>query len=423
VRLTILHTNDIHGRERRIAQIATIVEREQAASDHPVIYLDAGDVEETTNRLSNLTKGTAMHRLMNHTGCAAATVGNACWLRYGPAVLAEHARAARYPLLLANLQPVEGPVPSVLLGDVGVIGLTASFADFFENDFDWGFRPLSEVEVARTRARQLREAGASLVVVLSHLGLADGYNSGISDRGLARELQGEIDLIVGAHSHDLLPEGEWVGGVLIAQAGCYGDHIGRIEIDGAQLTATVEPVPDDTPLPPAVLAEAALIEPEVRSLLDEEIGVLDSPLDGDWIAAMLRERMGAEVGLVAAGQALVVDAIPPGPLTRGALWEACESPANPGVANVSGELLARMVERGNDPAFVAETPRPLRGRMRGRLHVSGPDRFDPARDYVVAATDWELEHYGGLVERDWGIRVRYDFPTIVREAIEEHLAR
>jgi hypothetical protein len=63
VRLTILHTNDIHGHQARLAQIATIVERVKANADHTVLYLDAGDVEDTTNRLSNLTKGTAMHRL------------------------------------------------------------------------------------------------------------------------------------------------------------------------------------------------------------------------------------------------------------------------------------------------------------------------------------------------------------------------
>lgn len=423
MRLTILHTNDIHGRQERIAQIATLVEREREAADHTVLYLDAGDVEETTNRLSNLTKGTAMHRLLGRAGCDAAAVGNACWLRYGPAVLAEHACAADYPLLLANLAPVEGPVPTVLLGGVGMLGLTASFADFFAGDIDWGFAPLPEVERARGLARELRAAGATLVVVLSHLGLGEGYNSAIDDRGLALALQGEVDLIVGAHSHDLLPDGEWVGSVLIAQAGCYGDHIGRIEIEGDRLTASVDRVPNDAPLHPAVLAEAELIESEVCALLDERIGVLDTPLDGQWIADMLRDRMDAEVGLVAAGQALVVDALPAGPLTRGALWEACVSPANPGVASISGEVLARMVARGNDPAFAAETPRPLRGRPRGRLHVSGPASFEPTREYVVAGTDWELEHYGGLVEREWGLKARYDFPTIVREAIEEHLRR
>jgi len=311
----------------------------------------------------------------------------------------------------------------VLLGDVGVIGLTASFADFFGGELDWGSAPLPEIETARALARELRAAGASLVVVLSHLGLDDGYNAGASDRTLARELAGEIDLIVGAHSHDLLPEGEWVGEVLIAQAGCYGDHIGRVEIDGDRMTASVEQVQDDTPLHPAVAAEAELIEPEVRALLDEQIGVLAAPLDGDWIAEMLRVRTDAEVGLVAAGQALRVDHLPAGKLTRGALWDACESPANPGVTTISGEHLAQMIERGNDRAFAAETPRPLRGRKRGRLHVAGLQAIDLEREYVVAGTDWELEHYGGLVEREWGLKVRYDFPTIMREAIEEHLRR
>jgi hypothetical protein len=41
----------------------------------------------------------------------------------------------------------------------------------------------------------------------------------------------------------------------------------------------------------------------------------------------------------------------------------------------------------------------------------------------VAATDYELEAYGGLVDGDWKLSVRYEFPTIVREAIEEHLRR
>ena len=39
------------------------------------------------------------------------------------------------------------------------------------------------------------------------------------------------------------------------------------------------------------------------------------------------------------------------------------------------------------------------------------------------ATGWELDSYGGLVDPGWGLEVRYDFPTIVREAIEEHLQR
>ncbi|HEY3183341.1 MAG TPA: metallophosphoesterase [Gaiellaceae bacterium] len=418
MRLTILHTNDIHGRQERLAQIATLVAQEKAAAGHPVLYLDAGDVEETTNRLSNLTKGTAMHRLLSRAGCDAATVGNACWLRYGTQVLADHARAASYPLLLANFDPVEGPVPSVLIGDVGVFGLTASFAGAFEG-IDFGFVPLPEVEVALRCARDLRAHGAKLVILLSHLGLDDPRAS-IDDRRLAPQLAGEVDLIVGAHSHHLLPSGEVIGGIPVAQAGEYGDHIGRIEIDGGRITMSVERVPDDTTPHPEVIAESERIEPEVRSFLDERIAELERRLDGDWVASMLRERMKADVGIVQEGQALL-RTLPPGPLTRGALWEACESAANPGVTRMTGDRLAAVLARGRDPAFMTETPRPLRGRARGRLCVSGVGTVDPDREYVVAGTDWELDSYGGLAERDWGLEVRYDFPTIMREAIEEHL--
>jgi 2',3'-cyclic-nucleotide 2'-phosphodiesterase (5'-nucleotidase family) len=419
VRLTILHTNDLHGRDERIAQIATLVRRVKAESSHQVIYLDAGDVEETTNRLSNMTKGVAMHRLLTQTTCDAATVGNACWIRYGPGVIGEQARAAGYPLLLANFEPVDGVVPSVLLGEVGVFGLTAPFRDLFA-DTDWGFEKLDELEVARRCALDLRERGAKLVVFLSHLGL-DEPNEYWDDRRIAAALQDEVDVIIGGHTHDLLPAGEWIGRVLVAQAGSFGEHVGRIEIDGDSRVASVEAVPADAERFPGVPAEAERIETEVAAMLAEELGHLDGPLDAGWIAAMLRRRLGADVGLFAEG--LTLDVLPPGIVTRGALWEASETAANPGVATMTGAQLADLIARGNAPEFVAGTPRPLRGRQRGRVQVAGIDEasIDPERAYTVAATDWELDSFGGYSLAAWGLRPRYDFPTIVREAIEEDL--
>jgi 2',3'-cyclic-nucleotide 2'-phosphodiesterase (5'-nucleotidase family) len=419
VRLTILHTNDIHGRERRIAQIATIVRGVRAASPHPVLYLDAGDVEETTNRLSSMTKGVAMHRLLAQTTCDAATVGNACWLRYGPGVIADHARAASYPLLLANFVPVAGVVPSVLLGKVGIFGLTAPFRTLFA-DTEWGFEKLDEFDVALRCARELRAQGAELVVFCSHLGLEEPAESW-DDRRLAGALQEELDVIVGAHTHDLLPEGEWIGDVLVTQAGSYGDHLGRIEVDGAKMWASVAAVPDDTEPWPAVAVETAAIEAEVQATLAEVLGRVEEPLDAAWIAAMLRRRMSADVGLFTEGMCLAD--LPAGVVTRGALWEASESAANPGVAAISGAQLADMIARGSDPKFAAETPRPLRGRARGKLAVAGidPGSIDAGRTYRVAGTDWELDPFSGLALASWGLKPSYDFPTIVREAIEEDL--
>lgn len=110
-------------------------------------------------------------------------------------------------------------------------------------------------------------------------------------------------------------------------------------------------------------------------------------------------------------------------MTRGALWDISETTANPGVTSMTGSQLLDLFERGNRLDFMSDTPRPLRGRPRGAVVLSGLglDEIDPSRTYKVAGTDWELDTFGGYARAEWNLRVRYDFPTIVREAIEEHL--
>jgi 2',3'-cyclic-nucleotide 2'-phosphodiesterase (5'-nucleotidase family) len=424
MRLTILHTNDLHGHVDRLARAATLVRRIRAESGHPVVYVDAGDIEETTNRLSNLSKGTAMQPILSAAGCQAACVGNAVWLRYGAQVLADHAAAATYPLLLANLAPVPGVQPTATIDGVGFVGVTDAFRDFLELG-DYGFQPLDEVETVKRHARELRRQGAERVVVLSHLGLGempDRRGPRISDRELAAALGGEIDLIVGGHSHNLLPRGEWVDGVLIAQAGWGGEHLGRIDWDADGPRASVVPVGDEIPPDPDVLAAADRAERALDASLDEIVARLDGPLDALRIAEILRLRMGADVGLQTEGAA-IDRPLPAGPLRRGDLWEVCHSTGNPGVVPMTGAQLLHVIERGADPAFQQTTAGPLRGRPRGALCVSGPADLDPERQYLVAGTDWELEPYGGMVAEAWKLQVRYDFPIILREAIEEHVAK
>jgi 2',3'-cyclic-nucleotide 2'-phosphodiesterase (5'-nucleotidase family) len=286
-----------------------------------------------------------------------------------------------------------------------------------------GVASLDVGPLVRELAASLREQGADLVVVLSHLGLEQPEHA-LNDRVLAAEVQGAVDLIVGAHSHHLLPDGEWVGSVLVVQAGERAGYLGRVEIGPGGMRASVEAVGEDVPPHPAVLAAAASVEPEIESLLGEVIGELPEALDPEaasrWVADILRIRMGADAAIVSPGAAFTA-ALPAGPLRRGTLWEACESRANPAVVTMTGSQLGVVLDRGRDAELAATSARALRGRPRGVLQVSGPDSVDPARDYRVAGTDWELEPYGGLVDRDWGLRPDLDFPTILREAVEEHL--
>jgi 2',3'-cyclic-nucleotide 2'-phosphodiesterase (5'-nucleotidase family) len=423
-RLVLLHTNDLHGEIDALARVATLVERIRAESDCPVVYVDAGDVEETTTWISNVTSGAAMHRLLSAAGCAAAAVGNASWLRYGPRVLGSHGAAASYPLLLANVRaldgsPFEGTQESALLEvdgiRLGLVGVTAPYLHFGIESY--GASWVEEGSLVRRLAAELRGRGADYVVLLSHLGLED-------DRRLAPEVADALDAIVGAHSHHVLPHGELVGGLLVAQAGERGRWLGRIELGPEGARAELLPVGDDLPLHPAVLEAAAAIEPEVEELLAEVLGELPAPIDpaagARWFGDLIRERLDADVAIVVPGQAFT-SGLPAGPVTRGDLWRACDSSANPGTVTMSGAQLAAVVERGRDPEMAASTAGALRGRPRGVLQVRGVDEIEPGRDYRVAGTDWELEDYGGLVPAEWGLRPEYEFPTIVRDVLEEHL--
>ena len=454
-RMIFLHTNDMHARVEGMARVATLVEQVRRENpDTPVLYFDLGDSEDTVNRLSNLTKGVAMHRLLSIAGCDASAVGNAAILRYGYQVLAEEAQAANYPLLLANLRlpdgsPIPGTTPTTLLdvGGVrlGLIGVTANIGNQYEKWF--GLQVLPVVPLIRELSAALRQQGADAVVLLSHLGhaLNPEFHVDEADRAIAAELQQELTLILGAHSHHLLPEGEWVGDVLIAQAGEYAQHLGRVDLlwDGARMRAeraTVLPVAD-VPQSPRILAEAEVIEGEVERFLQVVIGELAQPLDfaadrecgvGNLMADMLRERMRAEVGVVAVGQAFS-GPLPAGPLHRVTLWDACSSPANSGVTMMTGAQLTALVARGLDAEFAKDSPRAMRGQPRGLFHLSGASvregrlfvggaPVEPERLYRVAGSDWELDTYGGYADASWNLEITYDVPVILREALEDYFA-
>jgi 2',3'-cyclic-nucleotide 2'-phosphodiesterase (5'-nucleotidase family) len=447
-RLVVLHSNDIHGRVDALARIATLVERARAeADDAAVVYVDAGDVEDTTERLSNLTKGVALHRLLRVAGCQAVAVGNGTVIRYGVEPLVEQAAAGGYPHLAANLQRggavVPGVQPRTLLDvdgvRVGLVGLTPTeWRDLYTQAL--GVELPDELPLVREHTDVLWAEGADLVILLSHVGIE-------RDRDLAAELDGEITLIVGSHSHTLLDEGERVGSVTIVQTGQFGTHLGRVEIeldDGRArvVSARAEPVPTGTPAHPGVAAELEQIENELAAWLAEPVGELTGPFElafdrqcsaAAFVADVVRERMDAEVGVVTAGVALV-SSLPAGRLTRGTLYEACPSPGVSSVATLTGAQLVELQQRGLDVERAAEEIRSLRGVPRGLAHLSGAEireatlwiggeRVDPHRTYRVAGTDWELGTYGGYANPEWSLDVAYDGTTIVREAIEDHFRR
>ena len=94
-----------------------------------------------------------------------------------------------------------------------------------------GGPPLVLVRAYAT-AGALRAAGAQVVILLSHLGLA--YDQAIA----ANQPAPLIDFVVGGHDHLVLHEPLVVGSTRILSAGQFYDHVGRLRfaVDGPHVT-------------------------------------------------------------------------------------------------------------------------------------------------------------------------------------------
>jgi 2',3'-cyclic-nucleotide 2'-phosphodiesterase (5'-nucleotidase family) len=260
IQLTLLHINDLHGAlfadakgdpERGgMAQLIGLVDRERAKAPGPTLFLDAGDSIQGTY-VSNRSRGEAVFEILNAAGLDAMVLGNHEF-DWGLDVLRQRIEQARFPLLAANLetesgQPLESLLPGVspyavfTAGDVrvGVLGLTYhNLAAIVRASAIEGLRTVKGIDALERYLPELQEQ-ADLVVVLSHMGVE-------ADQELARA-RPELPLIVGGHSHRLLAKGLRVGQTTIAQAGAYGEHLGKI---------TLAATPGRTPVTEGIRASA-----------------------------------------------------------------------------------------------------------------------------------------------------------------------
>jgi len=242
--LHLLHTNDFHngltdaGAARLRAAIAGL-------SGAPYLLLDAGDAVRAGN-VGVSPFGEPILDRMSEAGYHAMTMGNREF-HFLRAALEAKIRQARFPVLCANVRarkegdpalPVQ-PFAAFTVGGLRVVvfGLTvpmitermrvAAVSSFLFDD---------PVATAGRLVPELR-ADADLLVALTHIGLRE-------DERLARTVSG-IDLIVGGHSHNKLPEPRVVEGTPIVQAGWHAHLYGHVVVtpgDGARVAGALHPL-------------------------------------------------------------------------------------------------------------------------------------------------------------------------------------
>jgi 5'-nucleotidase/UDP-sugar diphosphatase len=272
VTFTILHTNDFHGQlepsgsNPGMARVATVVNNVRAAvGTANVLLVDAGD-EMQGSLLSNLGDGTATGKgiptiaTYNAMGYNVATFGNHEF-DWGQVNLANRTTEATYPYVSANIVVNDtgncatagwlppsfidgGPYQVLTVGTapntvkVAFVGVTTTETPTITvSTATAGLCFKDPADSITHYYDQMKADGADVIVVLSHLGYADGgYGYGIpvyGDQTLAAKLNTAgkpANLIIGGHSHSNLAAATMVGGTAIVQAYYNGRTVGRADV-------------------------------------------------------------------------------------------------------------------------------------------------------------------------------------------------
>ena len=424
--VVILHTNDIHGHLTawkgwegdlkgktvggfgRLA--GAVAQARKEAKD--ALLLDAGDLLGDS-MIADLTQGKAMVDALNHLGYDALAIGNH-EADFGTAVLRQRMKDATFAVVAAN--PIERKgsnlfakpyvvkkVGGVAVGILGLAYPKTAWTTAAKNVAEVVFQ--DPVPAVKHYLPKMRDDGAELVVVLSHLGLG-------GDKLLAKAIEG-IDVIVGGHSHNRMTRAEKVGTTLIVQAGAHGSDLGRLEltVEKGKVTAHAATLTalDHDKVEADLAAErllTRLLEPH-REAMGEVVGKAsgwmvraqtlagqearkrdeESPIDS-LFADILREQTKADVALLP-GVGYGV-AIPPGPVTTAKLRQMVPHEGKVVTMRLSGTQIIEVLEQAVENTF-ADDPAVKVG---GMIQVSGIRfRYDPkmAKGHRV----WHVERTEG----------------------------
>ena len=255
IKLTILHTNDMHshihpftsGRNKGLggmAQRAALIKQIRKQEEH-VLLLDAGDIFQGTPYF-NFYGGELEFKLMSEMKYDAVTLGNHDFDN-GLDGLQKQLPHANFPFLIANydfsdtiLNDTFKPYKVFRKGDlkIGVFGIGIELEGLVPKKLYQKTLYQDPIEKANYYALLLKQKErCDLVICLSHLGFKYKTNK-LSDMQLAKQTK-NIDLIIGGHTHTFLKKpvkqlNLEKREVLINQVGWAGINIGKIDFHFSQ---------------------------------------------------------------------------------------------------------------------------------------------------------------------------------------------
>ena len=250
IKITILHTNDMHshihpftsGRNKGLggmAQRAGLIKKIRDQEEY-VLLLDAGDIFQGTPYF-NFYGGELEFKLMSEMKYDAATIGNHDFDN-GLEGFKKQLPHADFPFLIANydfsntiLKNTFKPFKIFRKGDlkIGVFGIGIELDGLVPKSLFGNTIYQDPIIKANHFAALLKhKERCDLIICLSHLGFKYKDDK-VSDMILAKESR-NIDLIIGGHTHTFLKKAVSLSNldkkqVLVNQVGWAGINIGKVD--------------------------------------------------------------------------------------------------------------------------------------------------------------------------------------------------
>lgn len=259
IRISILHTTDLHGHILPtadydgngdfggLARCATQIRKWREQNPNSIL-IDAGDIYQGTD-VSLRNKGELMIDLFNQLQYDAWIIGNHEF-DWGIETFANALQKSTMPVLAANtileekpaggLQDSQHPfakiqpliVKEIAGVKVAIIGVTTPGMPFWLGpEFTRGIEVRHPVEPVRNAIRIAKREGADAIVLSGHMGLKSrlgGDDFANSVMALTTEFP-ETTVFVAGHTHQLIPT-RLTNGVLLTQADHFGIHVGRVDL-------------------------------------------------------------------------------------------------------------------------------------------------------------------------------------------------
>ncbi|MGM9988668.1 MAG: bifunctional metallophosphatase/5'-nucleotidase [Bacillaceae bacterium] len=379
--LHIYHINDLHSHFENWPQIIYYINQQRKKhkeNGEACLFFDIGDFVDRSNSISEASYGKWNIELLNRAGIDAITIGNNEGITLAHEHLDELYEQSQFDVLVGNLAYLDGSKPNWLkpytiyqLSDlrVGVIGLTVPFTELY-GKLGWTIE--DPIEVLKNILAELTSE-VDVIVLLSHLGIK-------SDEKIAEQFP-MIDLILGAHTHHVLPEGKVINDVLLCGAGKYGMYVGHVEVTStgskkANLVEASQLIGVDLP----TLSSLQNLEQQAEEKLARRVTMLQQDLAVDWnketpfissLATSIRQWCQADIGMVNAG--VLLAPLHKGIVTAKDIHQICPHPINPCVIDIPGSSLQKLIEQASTEEIEKLEIKGLgfRGKVMGKMIYDG----------------------------------------------------